>query len=44
LSTQRTGVAIEPMPCIADAFRTGDMLVTLEPGESHTLAWGMAPI
>ena len=41
-SAQRTGVAIEPMSCIADAFRTGDMLVTLEPGESHTLAWGMA--
>lgn len=41
-SAQRTGVAIEPMSCIADAFRTGDMLVTLEPGESHTLVWGMA--
>jgi len=41
-SAQRTGVAIEPMSCIADAFRTGDMLVTLEPGESHTLEWGMA--
>jgi len=41
-STQRSGVAIEPMSCIADAFRTGDMLVTLEPGESHTLEWGMA--
>jgi len=41
-STQRTGVAIEPMSCIADAFRTGDDLVTLEPGECHTLTWGMA--
>ncbi len=41
-SAQRTGVAIEPMSCIADAFRTGDMLVTLEPGDSHTLVWGMA--
>lgn len=41
-SAQRTGVAIEPMSCIADAFRTGDMLVTLEPGESHTLVWGLA--
>ncbi|WP_291382457.1 aldose 1-epimerase family protein [Demequina sp.] len=41
-SAQRSGVAIEPMSCIADAFRTGDMLVTLEPGEAHTLVWGMA--
>lgn len=39
---QRSGVAIEPMSCIADAFRTGDMLVTLAPGETHTLVWGMA--
>lgn len=41
-STQRSGVAIEPMSCIADAFRTGDDLVTLKPGESHTLEWGMS--
>lgn len=41
-SEQRFGVAIEPMSCIADAFRTGDDLVTLAPGESHTLVWGMA--
>lgn len=41
-SAQRAGIAIEPMSCIADAFRTGDMLITLEPGESHTLAWGLA--
>lgn len=39
---QRSGVAIEPMSCIADAFRTGDDLVTLAPGETHTLAWGMS--
>lgn len=38
---RRSSVAIEPMSCIADAFRTGDMLVTLAPGESHELAWGM---
>ncbi len=41
-SAQRTGVAVEPMSCIADSFRTGDMLVTLDPGESHTLTWGMS--
>ncbi len=41
-AAQRSGVAIEPMSCIADAFRTGNDLVTLEPGEVHTLVWGMA--
>jgi aldose 1-epimerase len=41
-AARRSGVAIEPMSCIADAFRTGDMLVVLEPGESHTLVWGMS--
>jgi len=39
---QRSGVAVEPMSCIADAFRTGNDLVALEPGDSHTLVWGMA--
>ncbi|SEJ58433.1 aldose 1-epimerase family protein [Demequina mangrovi] len=38
---RRAGVAIEPMTCIADAFRTGENLITLEPGAEHTLAWGM---
>jgi aldose 1-epimerase len=42
VEARRTGVAIEPMSCIADAFRTGDDLVVLQPGESHTLVWGMA--
>ena len=38
---KRAGIAIEPMSCIADAFRTGERLVTLEPGDTHTLTWGM---
>lgn len=38
---RRAGVAIEPMSCIADAFRTGDNLITLEPGQAHSLTWGM---
>ena len=38
----RRGVAAEPMTCIADAFRTGNDLVHLEPGESHVLTWGLA--
>lgn len=37
---QRTGLAAEPMSCIADAFRTGDRLVVLEPGDSHQVTWG----
>lgn len=37
---RRTGVAAEPMSCIADAFRTGDRLVVLEPGDEHVVTWG----
>jgi aldose 1-epimerase len=37
---QRTGLAAEPMSCIADAFRTGDRLVVLEPGARHDVTWG----
>ncbi len=38
---RRTGLAAEPMTCIADAFRTGERLVHLAPGETHTVRWGM---
>ncbi len=41
-SIKRTAVAAEPMTCVADAFRTGDDLVRLAPGASHTLTWGLA--
>ena len=37
----RTAVAVEPMSCVADAFRTGDDLVQLEPGHEHVLRWGL---
>lgn len=40
-SIARTAVAAEPMTCAADAFRTGDDLVHLAPGASHTLTWGL---
>lgn len=40
LSARRTGVAAEPMSCIADAFRTGDRLVRLAPGGRHEVVWG----
>lgn len=37
---RRTGVAAEPMSCIADAFRTGEQLVVLAPGAEHVASWG----
>jgi aldose 1-epimerase len=39
---RRTGLAAEPMSCIADAFRTGDRLVRLAPGDTHEVTWGAA--
>ncbi len=42
-SVQRRGLAIEPMTCPPNAFRSGDALVTLEPGESHAASWGLSP-
>jgi aldose 1-epimerase len=39
----RRGLAIEAMTCPANAFRTGEALLRLEPGESVTGAWGIAP-
>ncbi|MFD7160775.1 aldose 1-epimerase family protein [Kribbella sp. NPDC059898] len=32
----RTALAVEPMTCPPDAFRTGRDLIVLQPGESHT--------
>jgi aldose 1-epimerase len=37
---RRTGLAVEPMTCPANAFNTGEGLQRLEPGESTTAAWG----
>jgi len=38
---RRSAVAAEPMTCVADAFRTGDLLVRLEPGDTHEARWGL---
>jgi aldose 1-epimerase len=38
---RRKGLAVEPMSCAPDAFNSGAGLVTLQPGESHTLRWGI---
>jgi aldose 1-epimerase len=37
----RRSLAVEPMTCPANAFRTGEALVRLEPGASHTGVWGI---
>jgi aldose 1-epimerase len=37
----RRSIAVEPMTCAPNAFRTGDGLLVLEPGEATTATWGM---
>jgi aldose 1-epimerase len=39
----RRGLAVEPMTCAPNAFRSGEGLLTLEPGDSHTATWGLSP-
>lgn len=39
----RRSVAVEPMTCAPNAFRTGDGLVRLEPGRSFICTWGLSP-
>jgi aldose 1-epimerase len=39
----RRSVAIEPMTCPPDAFRTGRDLIVLEPGRSWSASWGIKP-
>jgi aldose 1-epimerase len=39
----RRSVAVEPMTCAPNAFRSGDGLIRLEPGETHTGCWGIQP-
>jgi aldose 1-epimerase len=38
---RRTALAIEPMTCPPDAFRSGEDLIVLGPGESFTGTWGI---
>jgi aldose 1-epimerase len=37
---RRRGLGTEPMTCPPNAFQSGEMLITLDPGESATTAWG----
>jgi len=40
---RRRSLAVEPMTCPPNAFRTGDALIRLEAGSSFTSTWGIAP-
>lgn len=40
----RVALAIEPMTCPPDAFRTGTDLVSLEPGLGHTVQWSVSAL
>jgi len=40
---RRQGLAIEPMTCPPNAFRTGTDVITLDPDESVDLEWGVTP-
>jgi aldose 1-epimerase len=42
-AVERSGLAVEPMTCAPNAFRSGDGLIRLEPGASVTTSWGIAP-
>jgi aldose 1-epimerase len=39
----RRSIALEPMTCPPNAFRTRDSLIVLEPGESTASTWGIEP-
>jgi aldose 1-epimerase len=40
----RRSLAVEPMTCAPNAFRSGDGLIRLEPGQTHTGTWGISPV
>lgn len=39
---RRTGLGVEPMTCAPNAFRSGEGLIRLSPGESRTANWGLS--
>jgi aldose 1-epimerase len=39
----RRSVAVEPMTCAPNAFRSGEGLIRLEPGETRSGSWGITP-
>jgi aldose 1-epimerase len=40
----RVALAVEPMTCPPDAFRSEDDLIVLAPGETHRSTWGIAAL
>jgi aldose 1-epimerase len=42
VARRRHGLAVEPMTCPPNAFRTGTDLIVLQPDETCSLAWGLA--
>ncbi len=40
-SRRRTGLAVEPMTCAANALQSGDGLARLDPGQSLSARWGV---
>ena len=43
VTRRRRGLGIEPMTAAPNAFQTGDGLICLEPGETHSAVWGIRP-
>ena len=41
---RRMSIAIEPMTCPPDAFRSGTDLIELDPGESWRGRWGIRAV
>jgi aldose 1-epimerase len=41
LDVNRRSLAVEPMTCPPNAFRTGESVIRLEPGAETTSAWGL---
>jgi aldose 1-epimerase len=42
-NVNRRSLAVEPMTCPPNAFRSGEGLIRLEPGASFTGTWGITP-
>ncbi len=40
-SRRRKGLGVEPMTCPPNAFASGEGVIRLQPGESHSASWGM---
>jgi aldose 1-epimerase len=41
VARRRKGLAVEPMTCPPNAFASGQGVIRLNPGESHSASWGM---